>query len=201
MTESWISTLKKTFENDPLASNVAFSFLLVLLEKLVDIDFACPCKENNAYFVAAYFLIPAFLTFVVMISRPSAEFSKIKELINGNCILSIENIDCCAICTQCMKCIKNWLKEVFERAKAGNWIIPVIVWIILLLFDGRYVACGNSDWSGRFVTADKVALKWCETDNSTLYEERLKKSQDWYYHSQVRKISFFKLFHNMNYVK
>lgn len=64
--------------------------------------------------------------------------------------------------------------------------IPTFVWMILLVFDGRYIACAMTDWSGRYVTADKAApLKWCEPENGPLYQESLKKSQDWYFHSQL----------------
>ncbi|XP_030604222.1 uncharacterized protein LOC115793402 isoform X2 [Archocentrus centrarchus] len=118
-------------------------------------EFTCPCKENkhqNASFVAAYFIIPAFLAFVLMFGfHVSSKAKKCSD-------------DCLKIC---------------------NCIIPSIVWMILLFFDGRYFACGSTDWSGRYVTADKAApVKWCETNNKTSYEERLNKSQEWYFHSQ-----------------
>ncbi|XP_039477384.1 uncharacterized protein LOC120443244 [Oreochromis aureus] len=63
--------------------------------------------------------------------------------------------------------------------------VPAFVWMILMLFDGSYFSCGMTDWSGRYVTADKAApLKWCEPENGTSYHDRLNKSQDWYFLSQ-----------------
>lgn len=147
-------TLRETFETAPLAPNVVFCFLLIVLERLMAMEFVCSCKERweNALFVAAYFIIPAFLALVLMIGLHKLAEPKIST---------------------CQKMI--------------NCIISPIVWWNLLLFDGRYVVCGMTDWSGRFVTVDKAApLKWCEPNNSTLNEERLKESQEWYFHSQVR---------------
>lgn len=81
-----------------------------------------------------------------------------------------------------------------QRPKCScHCLVPSFVWMILLVFDGRYIACAMTDWSGRYVTADKAApLKWCEPEKDTLYQDRLKKSQDWHAYSQVNKICFFK---------
>lgn len=172
MKHSWISALRKTFQNDQLASNVVFSFLLVVLEKLVDMEFACPCKQRweNAFFVAAYFLIPGILAIVLM-----------NNLRKGKVTLA-----------ECSKTRTDALQKIREKAEGNTWIIPGFVWSILWFLDGRYFACGTTDWPGRYVTADKAdPVKWCETNNNTLYEERLRKSQDWYFISQVWKKKFF----------
>ncbi|XP_026046571.1 uncharacterized protein LOC113035301 [Astatotilapia calliptera] len=76
-------------------------------------------------------------------------------------------------------CDKDNAKRIF------HCLVPAFVWMILLVFDGSYIACGMTYWSGRYVIADKAApLKWCEPENGTLYQDRLKKSQDWYFNSQ-----------------
>lgn len=63
--------------------------------------------------------------------------------------------------------------------------VPAFVWMILLVFDGSYIACAVTDWSGRYVTADKAAPpKWCEPENGTSYQDRLKRSQTWHAFSQ-----------------
>lgn len=48
-------------------------------------------------------------------------------------------------------------------------LIPFFAWIIILLFDGCYIACGKTYWPGRHVTADKAAsIKWGETNDRTM---------------------------------
>ncbi|KAF4097586.1 hypothetical protein G5714_021594 [Onychostoma macrolepis] len=39
---------------------------------------------------------------------------------------------------------------------------PPILWIILLLIDGEYVACSKTDWKGEYVFDDKLKIKWCK---------------------------------------
>lgn len=161
----WYSTLKTTVQSHPLTSNVMFSFLMVILEKLVDMEFVCPCKMwcENALFVSAFFILPAILAFIMMIN-----------LENDN-IASGE------------KCFKKLCKVLGK----GNCIIPAVAWIIILLFDGRYIVCGMTYWPGRYETPNKASsIDWCEPHNGTLYEERLMASQEWYFHSQVKKFIF-----------
>ncbi|XP_019222639.1 uncharacterized protein LOC102082544 isoform X2 [Oreochromis niloticus] len=141
--QEWLERVKREFQNGPLASNVVFGFILTVLERLVETEFECPCKEKcNGGFVAAFFIIPGILAFVLM--------------------ASVQRPKCSCHC-----------------------LVPAFVWMILLVFDGRYIACAMTDWSGRYVTADKATpLKWCEPENGTSYQDRLKDSQDWYFHSQ-----------------
>lgn len=152
----WYSTLKETVQSHPLTSNVMFSFLMVILEKLVDMEFVCPCKMRceNALFVFAFFILPAILAFLMMIN-----------LKNDNIAWN-----------------ETWYKKVLGK---GDCVIPAVAWIIILLFDGRYIACGMTYWPGRYETANKASsIDWCEPHNGTLYEERLMASQEWYFHSQ-----------------
>lgn len=41
-------------------------------------------------------------------------------------------------------------------------LFPPILWIILLLIDGEYIACSKTDWKGEFVHDDKLKIKWCK---------------------------------------
>lgn len=151
--QGWMEIVKREFQNGPLASNVVFALTLMVLERLVETEFECPCKGTylNGGFVATFFTFPGISAFVLM--------------------ASVQGLKC--------SCDKDNVKRFFYC------LVPAFVWMILLVFDGRYIACGMTDWSGRYVTADKAApLKWCEPENGTLYGDRLKKSQDWYFHSQ-----------------
>lgn len=62
-----ISRLKDDFEHSPV-SNVFFSFLLALVERVVEVEFACPCYPQwNVVFAAAFFVIPAIIVFLLMV--------------------------------------------------------------------------------------------------------------------------------------
>uniref|UniRef100_A0AAY4AUU9 Uncharacterized protein n=1 Tax=Denticeps clupeoides TaxID=299321 RepID=A0AAY4AUU9_9TELE len=53
---------------DPLVSNVAFGFILMGLEKLVELEFECPCNPSwNGVFSSAFFIIPAVMAFTLML--------------------------------------------------------------------------------------------------------------------------------------
>ncbi|XP_043078429.1 uncharacterized protein si:dkeyp-122a9.2 [Puntigrus tetrazona] len=41
-------------------------------------------------------------------------------------------------------------------------LIPSSLWIFLLLFEGKYVACGMAHWDGDYVLDEKLQMKWCK---------------------------------------
>ncbi|KAL3971741.1 uncharacterized protein LOC102077068 [Oreochromis niloticus] len=155
----WLEILKTVFQNGAIAANVLFALIMMAVEKLVELEFECPCEGIylNGGFVATFFIIPGILAYVLMASLQGMKFS-----------CDIEN------------------KGTILRRS-----IPAFLWAILLLFNGSYITCAMTDWSGTYVAVDKVApLKWCEPENGTSYQERLKKSQDWYVYSQWAGIAF-----------
>lgn len=46
-------------------------------------------------------------------------------------------------------------------------VFPPILWIILLLIDGEYIACSKTDWKGEYVLDDKLKIKWCKPTELT----------------------------------
>ncbi|XP_010882044.1 calcium homeostasis modulator protein 6 isoform X2 [Esox lucius] len=66
--QQWLTRLKSEFGNSPLVSNVAFGFILMGLEKLVELEFECPCDPKwNGLFSSAFFVIPAVMAFMLML--------------------------------------------------------------------------------------------------------------------------------------
>ncbi|XP_051574579.1 uncharacterized protein LOC127452836 [Myxocyprinus asiaticus] len=134
--KEWISHLKKVKEvsGRPLYSNVIFGFLMLGLEKLVEMEFACPCHlKFNLIFSVAYFLCPALFSFSLMfyIQRPLCNKK------DSNCLLS-----------------------------TATCITPAIVWVMLLFFDGQYLACARTSWEGLTVHTDIAAsTTWCKPLN------------------------------------
>lgn len=80
----WISRMKEEFERSPLMSNLFFGFILTVLEKLVEMEFECPCNPKwNGLFTSAFFIVPAIMSFILMLivqqwrcdTRPGETFS------------------------------------------------------------------------------------------------------------------------------
>ncbi|XP_058484632.1 uncharacterized protein LOC131459165 isoform X1 [Solea solea] len=66
--QQWLTRLKNELSNSPLASNVAFGFILMGLEKLMELEFECPCNPTwNGVFSSAFFVIPAVMAFTLML--------------------------------------------------------------------------------------------------------------------------------------
>lgn len=66
--QQWLTRLKNELSNSPLVSNVAFGFILMGLEKLVELEFECPCNPTwNGLFSSAFFIIPAVMAFTLML--------------------------------------------------------------------------------------------------------------------------------------
>ncbi|XP_016418633.1 uncharacterized protein LOC107748373 [Sinocyclocheilus rhinocerous] len=128
MSKEWIACLKKQLKKRPFYSNAIIGFLMVGLEKLVEMDFACPCKPAmNLLFSAAYFAVPALFSSALMFYIQSPQCKT-------KCLLS--TVTC---------------------------IIPAVVWIMLLLFDGQYFACAKTSWEGLTVHTDiSASTTWCQ---------------------------------------
>lgn len=79
---------------------------------------------------------------------------------------------CCCICC-CLICLQT--------------LVPSLIWVIILLLDGRYVACASTNWSGIYEATDGGGLmRWCKPDNNSF--EKLSYTQRAYTVSQVRSI-------------
>lgn len=65
--QQWLTRLKNELSDSPLVSNVAFGFILMGLEKLVELEFECPCDPVwNGLFSSAFFIIPAVMALAIM---------------------------------------------------------------------------------------------------------------------------------------
>ncbi|XP_029702586.1 uncharacterized protein isoform X2 [Takifugu rubripes] len=157
--KQWFSKLKDAFSKSLLVSNAAFGFILTGLEKLVELEFECPCNPTwNGSFSHAFFIIPAILVFFLMLS------------IQG---------------CRCDESSRFTWYEWFMKIVSSS--VPAVVWLILLFFDGQYFTCAMTDWKGRFVLIDKAApKKWCEPISEGNYtrQELMLRSLEWIATSQ-----------------
>ncbi len=121
------------------------SLLLYGLEKLIEINFSCPCTVKlNKKLTASIFIGPALFSFALM-------FLFLRPFRHGFCYLAEANDDTRQSC---------------PTAFAPCLITPVM-WSIFLLLDGDYVACAMTDWKGVYVFDDELKRFWCKPTAET----------------------------------
>lgn len=142
--QNFFKSFKSYLNTTAVFTTFPLSLLLFGLEALIDTQFSCPCGRlwhgelTNLMFAAA----PCF-AFMLM-------FLLTRPLKNTNiwCLL--------CFCTTCpdrnKRCLKSFLL----------CLIPPLVWVMLLLYDGDYFACGLSDWEGEYVYDEVLQTKWCK---------------------------------------
>lgn len=121
------------------------SLLLIPLDFLTDKKFSCPCDSDlkKTCLTISVFTAPALfsfaLTFIYLCLKPKGE--KGKEEVKGNDDEEEEN-KCCKYC-----------------GYIGISLIPPLLWFILMLLDGDYVACIQTQWKGQYTFDDKLQIK------------------------------------------
>lgn len=131
-----------------IVSNVACSFCLVVLEKILEMEVRCPCDHIwKTFLTSAFFIIPAFLSFLLMlqVQGPRSNIVKWKAYLSS--------------------------------------LIPSLVWLIILFFDGRYFACAMAKLNETGVIRnDDSSVKMCEDAGKDQHQNFL----FWEICSQVR---------------
>ncbi|KAL6462076.1 hypothetical protein MHYP_G00302210 [Metynnis hypsauchen] len=112
---------------------------MIGIEKVMETEFLCPCKPVLNQLLAAFmFIAPALLAFIIM-------------------LFLVRPCKHCS-CSSCRKCC----------AKAFlPCLIPPVAWVIMLLLDGQYMACGLTFEQGNYISdKDDPPVKWCQSNSS-----------------------------------
>ncbi|XP_037401690.1 uncharacterized protein LOC119265383 [Pygocentrus nattereri] len=131
------------FKQHPYSSSVLFSLVLVVLEKVVEVDFVCPCESGyTEAFFSFYLLVPMFIAFVF-----------------GLYLLSFK----CSSCGECCSAFPKLLA----------CAVPSVVWLAMFLCDGRYIACLYTELKKDYIdSANPSPWKWCEKNQTLTAGER-----------------------------
>ncbi|XP_048061795.1 uncharacterized protein LOC125277453 [Megalobrama amblycephala] len=167
-----------------IVTSVPLGFSLVGLQGIMDVKFSCPCKAGwNRDISALIFCSPALFALVIMLVllRPfqykcSCQDGEKTPQGQGNTGASEGDLKCCIKC-----CVKAFLV---------CWI-PSLLWICICFIDGDYLACGLTNWNGRYACENDLHPKcfnWCkptelspEINETECYE----KTQKWIYDSKI----------------
>ncbi|XP_043079309.1 uncharacterized protein LOC122327776 [Puntigrus tetrazona] len=180
-------------------TSVPLSFMLLGLQELIDVHFSCPCKVKwNSLITGFLFIVPALFAFVIMFmllrpckykrSRSQRQKSVGRAQGQGNKEASQERDESGESQEQDKSAIHQ-----FDEARQSfptvlmACLIPPIVWICIFFIDGDYLACGFTDWNGRYA-CDKdlhpICLNWCkptdlnQRENQTELYERTRELID-----------------------
>lgn len=154
MANDLFSIISREMKDKPVVSTVLVGLFLVVFEKMLDLEFVCPCFEKkycNGIFVFLYFFVPSLGIFVLM------------------CHVYEKSCCCCRGC--------SWYI-------CSHTVGPPLTWIIILLLDGRYLACAFTNWSGMYEVTGGGVMRWCQSENYS--SERLSFTHTLYTISQVR---------------
>ena len=65
--EQWLSKVLAVIKTSPPAANFCFGLVLFCFEKIVEIEFLCPCSPTwNRLLASAFFVVPALIVFMLM---------------------------------------------------------------------------------------------------------------------------------------
>nr|XP_005161753.1 uncharacterized protein si:dkeyp-122a9.1 [Danio rerio] len=150
------SLFKSALAKTDVFKSFPASLLLFPLDFLTDKKFSCPCNssEKKNCLTVFVFVAPALfsfaLTFIYLCLKPKREEGK--EEVNRN-----DDEE------------KDKIKENKKKNKYLKYcgyiaisLIPLVLWIILMLLDGDYVACIETQWKGQYTFDDKLQIKWCK---------------------------------------
>lgn len=97
------------------------SLVLVVLEKLMDNDFVCPCQPAfNEWICVCYGAVPFITSFFLTLSF--IDLKPEDKVMNGN--------------SECSKVLYSFLIS--------------FIWLFLFFFDSQYMACACSRWDGEY---------------------------------------------------
>uniref|UniRef100_A0A3B3VCM7 Uncharacterized protein n=1 Tax=Poecilia latipinna TaxID=48699 RepID=A0A3B3VCM7_9TELE len=154
----------------PNIATVGFGFIQVILEKLVEAEFSCPCHSSyNHGYGLVFFIAPSLIVFLLM------------------CVISYSLKLWTCPWTWTWTCPWTWTcKSIWEALII--MLVPAVTWLIIVFVDGRYYACAKTNWNGKYELIENAApQKWCKPSNSSLERDSLTDTQFWYSESQVRK--------------
>uniref|UniRef100_A0A3B3XPX2 Uncharacterized protein n=1 Tax=Poecilia mexicana TaxID=48701 RepID=A0A3B3XPX2_9TELE len=129
----------------PNIATVGFGFIQVILEKLVEAEFSCPCHSSyNHGYGLVFFIAPSLIVFLLM------------------CVISYSLKLWTCPWTWTWTCPWTWTFLIII-------FVPSMTWVILVLVDGRYYVCLMTNWPGKYELIENAApQKWCKPSNSSL---------------------------------
>lgn len=149
---NWFVPFKSELEKKAVFTSLPISILLIPFEALIDKDFSCPCKVGLNTVVSLFIFVSPF---VFVFALTCFFLQPVKHVDQCSAKKCFSKCPCKRPNLQCLRECVN-LKDLFLC------LIPPIVWIILVLLDGDYVACLGTNWNGVYISDKELNVKWCK---------------------------------------
>ncbi|XDV22693.1 hypothetical protein PO909_027539 [Leuciscus waleckii] len=143
--------MHKYLSQTAVFSSFPLSLLLLGLEKLIEIEFVCPCGPSTQLTVFI-FSGPALFTFALM-------YILLRPFKHG----------CSRYCGGANDDTQENCPKAFVSC-----LIPPVMWAIILLLDGNYFACAMTDWKGVYVFDKELNRSWCKPTEGMRNEKELR---------------------------
>ncbi|KAI4889345.1 hypothetical protein NFI96_025605 [Prochilodus magdalenae] len=146
-----LKKLGQILEEHPWRTYVVANLAVILLEKLVEQDFVCPCRRDLAW--AIFFL---YLMMPLLIGINFGIY-----LWNSNLWSDLgtdsKTTESQAVCKCSCKCCAIFL----------TCLVPPVFWLVLFFGDGKYVACLITPIEEDYVDGSNKSLwEWCDKDRA-----------------------------------
>lgn len=190
--KKWLSLVSSVLKQSSLATNFCFGLILLMLEKIVEADFACPCEiGSNMKHTILFFTVPPGIVFFLMLAiKYPCKLCK-----SGESCKFFQSCKSCEFCQSCKSCESCQSCDSSKTCKLCNCIgeafiysiVPALTWLVLIFIDGRYYACLRTNWKGKYeIIENGHPQRWCKPYNSSVdsKEKFLASTEFWYSESQ-----------------
>ncbi|KAF4114358.1 hypothetical protein G5714_004581 [Onychostoma macrolepis] len=152
------SVFKSKLAKTTFFRSVPGNLLLIPLDILADFKFSCPCNHSwNIGITVLVFIAPALLVFALTLLgllKPKEKQEMGNNQGNQERARGDDNAE---------EKVNKWVYVLIS-------LCTIFMWVILLLIDGDYVACSNTNWEGQYTYDDKLQRKWCKPTELMLGE-------------------------------
>lgn len=131
----------------------------------MELKLSCPCRhEMSKRLITSIFVGPPVLLFAIVsiLLNPFRYVCKQCSAKEGSCAyLTACFKNAFGICCQCCGDKTNVDRLIFWK-DLGRCLILPIIWVIILLLDGDYLACYWTNWEGKHVFDKEIKKMWCQ---------------------------------------
>lgn len=153
-------------------ADAALSIALIILERLIENEFACPCNSNNVFVYDVLFSSSVIITICLCVLIQLCQRKRLMKFFDR---IKIDNRFC-----------KGFVVIVYLLLPL---LIPVLTWTIVWYFHGDYYVCGMTTWNGTWISTNlSFPRKWCYPSGNIAHEtlnEMERNSANWFLQSQV----------------
>lgn len=153
-------------------ADAALSIGIVVVERLVENEFACPCNSNNVFVYDVLFSCSVITIICLFVLFQICQWKRLKTLYNRM--------------TYYRRLFKCFFLTLYLFPPM---LIPVLTWSVVWYFHGDYYVCGMTSWNGTWSNTNlSFPRKWCYPSGNIAHEtlnEMERNSANWFLQSQV----------------